>query len=81
MRKTYFGKVFKLLPNQVFVYGANTEFRHGKGSALYALKFGAKYGVGGFVGLFRHGVINLVNGQLTQELVLLVNFIILNIGK
>lgn len=50
MRKTYFGKIFKLLPNQIFVYGANTEFRHGKGSALCALKFGAKYGVGGFVG-------------------------------
>ncbi len=50
MRKTYSGRVFKLLPNQIFVYGANTEFRHGKGSALSALKFGAKYGIGGFVG-------------------------------
>ena len=50
MRKTYSGRVFKLLPNQIFVYGANTEFRHGKGSALFALKFGAKYGIGGFVG-------------------------------
>lgn len=50
MRNTYSGKVTKLLPNQIFVFGANTEFRHGKGSALQALKFGAKYGVGGLVG-------------------------------
>lgn len=50
MRKTYSGRVTRLSPNQIFVFGANTEFRHGKGAALQALKFGAKYGVGGYVG-------------------------------
>ena len=48
--KTYYGKITRLEPNQIFVYGANTEFRHGKGSALQAMKFGAIYRVGGFVG-------------------------------
>ena len=48
--RTYKGKISKLSDNQVFVYGANTQFRHGKGAALQAIKFGAKYGVGGYVG-------------------------------
>ena len=43
--KTYIGKIEKLEPNQIFVFGSNTEGRHGKGSALIAKqKFGAKYG-------------------------------------
>lgn len=36
---THFG------PNDIFVFGSNTQGRHGKGSALLAVqKFGAKYG-------------------------------------
>lgn len=43
--KTYIGDIEKLKPNQIFVFGSNTQGRHGKGSALIALKkFGAKYG-------------------------------------
>ena len=48
--RTYKGRITKLEDNQVFVFGANTQFRHGKGAALQALKFGAIYGRGGFVG-------------------------------
>lgn len=50
MIKTYSGKISKLKENQYFVFGANTQFRHGRGSALYALKFGAVYGKGGIQG-------------------------------
>lgn len=32
-------------PNEVLVFGANTEGRHGKGLAKIALKFGAEYGI------------------------------------
>jgi hypothetical protein len=43
--KTYEGPIFGLLPHQIFVFGSNTQGRHGKGAALVALKnFGAKYG-------------------------------------
>ncbi len=43
--KTYKGHISKLKPNQIFVFGSNTEGRHGKGAALVALKlFGAIYG-------------------------------------
>jgi hypothetical protein len=48
--RTYRGRITKLEDNQVFVFGANTQFRHGKGAALQAVKFGAIYGKGGFVG-------------------------------
>lgn len=36
----------ELRENQVFVFGANLAGRHGKGAALQAVKFGAKYGIG-----------------------------------
>jgi len=43
--KTYSGKIETLQPNQVFVFGSNTEGRHGAGAALTAKqKFGAIYG-------------------------------------
>jgi len=43
--KTYKGEATKLKPNQIFVFGSNTNGKHGKGSALSArLYFGAKYG-------------------------------------
>lgn len=42
---TYIGEIKTLLPNQIFVFGSNTQGRHGKGSALVAKnKFGAIYG-------------------------------------
>lgn len=45
MRKTYTGMITKLEPNQIFVFGSNTEGRHGAGAALAAHKyFGAIYG-------------------------------------
>ena|ERR1035437_2722166 len=45
MRKTYSGYITKLEDNQIFVFGANTQGRHGKGAALIAkTKFGAIYG-------------------------------------
>jgi hypothetical protein len=43
--KTYKNLVKKLKPNQIFVFGSNTQGRHGKGSALFAKQnFGAIYG-------------------------------------
>jgi len=43
--KTYKGDINKLPPNGVFVFGSNTQGRHGKGSAKTAVdKFGAIYG-------------------------------------
>lgn len=35
-RKTYSGMIQSLTPNQVFVFGSNTQGRHGKGAALTA---------------------------------------------
>lgn len=34
----------ELKPNQVFVFGSNTQGRHGAGAAKQAMKFGAVYG-------------------------------------
>lgn len=43
--KIYKGRITKLKPNQIFVFGSNTQGRHGKGAALDAVKFfGAIYG-------------------------------------
>ena len=43
--KTYLGYIKELPDNGIFVFGSNTQGRHGKGSALIALqKFGALYG-------------------------------------
>lgn len=45
IRKTYSGKITTLEPNQIFVFGSNTQGRHGKGAALIARNnFGAIYG-------------------------------------
>lgn len=35
-RKTYSGMIQNLAPNQVFVFGSNTQGKHGKGAALTA---------------------------------------------
>lgn len=44
-RKTYSGMITSLSPNQVFVFGSNTQGRHDKGAALVARRnFGAIYG-------------------------------------
>lgn len=44
-RKTYSGMIQNIAPNQVFVFGSNTQGKHGKGAALTAKnKFGAIYG-------------------------------------
>ena len=37
--------ITQLADDEVFLYGANTEFRHGAGAAKQALKFGAVYGL------------------------------------
>jgi len=43
--KTYKGQITKVEANQIFVFGSNTQGRHGKGAALFALKHcGAIYG-------------------------------------
>lgn len=40
-----------LKENECFVFGSNESGRHGRGSAKYALNFGARYGIGhGFSG-------------------------------
>ena len=44
-RKTYSGLIHYLNDSQIFVFGSNTQGRHGKGAALTArLRFGAIYG-------------------------------------
>lgn len=49
--KTYKGFITSLPPNSIFVYGANTEGRHGAGAAKVAReKFGAVYGKTGLQG-------------------------------
>lgn len=42
--KTYTGQITTLAPNQIFVFGSNTQGRHGKGAALFAMSHGAVYG-------------------------------------
>ena len=43
--KQYRGKIKDIKPYQIFVFGSNTQGRHGKGSALFAKKkCGAIYG-------------------------------------
>jgi|GEM_PF-137780 len=37
-------RITSLTANQVFVFGSNTQGRHGKGAALQAVAFGAEYG-------------------------------------
>ena len=45
MRETYSGLISHLKPNEYFVFGSNTQGRHGLGAALTArTKFGAIYG-------------------------------------
>ena len=44
--RTYKGKITALNPNQIFVFGSNTEGRHGRGAARWAHRYaGAVYGV------------------------------------
>lgn len=44
--KTYKGLIKSLEPHQVFVFGSNTQGRHGAGAAKFAHdQFGAEYGV------------------------------------
>lgn len=44
-RKTFSGMITSLKPNQIFVFGSNTQGRHGLGAAKIAKdKFGAIYG-------------------------------------
>lgn len=42
--RTYKGHITTLDPYEIFVFGANTQGRHGKGAALTAMRFGAIYG-------------------------------------
>ncbi len=42
--------ITSLKPNEIFVYGANRRFAHGRGAAKQALQFGARYGEGPFCG-------------------------------
>jgi hypothetical protein len=43
--KTYLGEIKDLPPKGIFVFGSNTQGRHGKGAALVAYqRFGAIYG-------------------------------------
>jgi hypothetical protein len=43
--KTYSGLITHLEPHQIFVFGSNSQGKHGAGAALWALKYaGAIYG-------------------------------------
>lgn len=48
--RTYKGKITELPLNGVYVFGANTQHRNGKGAALKAMEFGAVNGKGGHQG-------------------------------
>lgn len=51
-------KITTLKRNQIFVFGSNTEGRHGKGAAKLATLFGAQYGVSkGFCGGQTYGIV------------------------
>ena len=76
--KTYVGQITELPENGVFVYGSNTEGRHGAGAALVAKeKFGAVYGRSGFHGQ-SYGIItkdlrcyhhpSISKGQIVQQI-------------
>ena len=41
----------ELNDNEIFCFGSNRSNIHGAGAAKHALKFGAKYGIGGLRGL------------------------------
>lgn len=44
--RTYSGLITNLRSNQIFVFGSNTQGKHGKGAALWALRnAGARYGI------------------------------------
>ena len=61
-RKTYKGLINKLEKDQIFVFGSNTEGRHGNGTAKIAVKnYGAKYGQG-------HGLQGNSYGLVTKNL-------------
>lgn len=48
--RTYGNDIYKLNQRQIFVFGCNTEGRHGMGAAKTALRFGAVYGKTGLQG-------------------------------
>lgn len=61
MKKTYKGILEELPENGIFVFGANTEGRHGLGAAKVAReKFGAIYG--------KTGLMNKSYGIITKDL-------------
>ena len=44
-KRIYRAPILQLAPDQIWVFGSNTEGRHGKGAALIAMKqYGAEYG-------------------------------------
>lgn len=60
--KTYSGLISQLNNNQIFVFGSNTEGRHGKGTAKIAYnRYGAKYRQG-------HGLQGKSYGLITTNL-------------
>lgn len=64
-----YNNITSLKPNQIFIFGSNTDGRHGRGAALQAFKqFGAKQGVG--EGLFTGGsyAFPTLDGKLRQRL-------------
>lgn len=58
----YSGDITTLKENEIFVYGANPEFRNGKGAALQARSFGAKAFGGG------RGIVGQTYGLVTKNL-------------
>ena len=61
--------IMSLEPNEIFVFGSNTEGRHGRGAALQArLTWGAKWGVGeGITGqCYAFPTLDGSDGMLTQ---------------
>lgn len=59
----YKGNITSMTGNNIFVYGANPEFRNGKGAALLARQFGAKRFGGG------RGIVGNTYGLITKNLI------------
>jgi len=89
---TYKGNIERLEPYQIFVFGSNTEGRHGKGAALVARrKFGAIYGQAEGIQGNSYAIVtkdltknvhpSISNDKIIEQIKTLYQFAILNIDK
>jgi len=89
---TYKENITHLNSNQIFVFGSNTEGRHGKGAALIARnKFGAVYGQAKGIQGQSYAIVtkdltknthpSISNDEIVEQIKVLYQFAMLNIDK